>query len=89
MPTAAELRERMAADRQRYAAAHKQDEPLDEPETIARHVMLPRYLEERTAPIPDGPTRKERWQRDVAGCIANRDRGPLRPGDRGKLSTET
>lgn len=80
MPTAADLRARMAAARQRYASKHVADEPLPDPEAIARHVMLPAYLEQRTAPIPDGPTRRERWQREVRDCIANKS--GCKPGEK-------
>lgn len=79
MPSAADLRERMAAARQRYAAKHSADEPLPDPEAIAAHVMLPAYLEARTAPIPDGPTRQDRWRRDVTECMANRS--GAKPGE--------
>ena len=69
----------MAAARQRYAAKHVADEPLDDPEAIAADVLLPAYLEARTAPVPDSPTRQERWRSAVAECMANRS--GAKPGE--------
>lgn len=69
----------MAAARQRYAAKHANDEPLPDPEAIAADVMLPAYLETRTALIPDGLTRQERWRSAVAECMANRS--GAKPGE--------
>lgn len=84
----ADLHASRAAAKARYLARHSTDEPLADPEEIAVHVALPAYLEARVMLIEETPTRQERWRKTVAACIANCDRGPLQPGDRGKLSAE-
>lgn len=82
--TTAELRSRMAAARARYASRHSTDEPLDDPEDIGAHVMLPAYLEPRIIEAPR--TRQEQDASDLADCIRNKAR--CRPGER-RLAANT